>query len=597
MQRLSADALSARQRLILDGVAAGKSNGVLAQELGITLDGVKWHVSEMLGETGCRDRHELADWWRRERPPKAAPALLGLRRPASTAVAAAARIGFMLALTAVLSAGIYAGWTCRTATPVANIAAPGPLGNVAYVQADDIWVKALPGGEPHQITHGAPASAPKWSASGEWLSYRNADRKQVIRADGTDQREVAESAAWSPAADRFAYIAADGALLVEDADGGSRETFAGAVAGIRRRDILWAPDGTALAYAEDRRTGDAGVGAINESVLWRVAVGQQPVALYSSAGEEVKPGTKVTPALLPIYLTQAGGVLYFARLPGADTADGVVIEAVALDGHELRTFAGSAPTTLLYPSSISPDRSGQLAIVDGGGRESWTHKRLAVVSWQSGVVANLSDAAVAAADVAFSPDGRQIAYSAMPDAGGVASGDAVRDALALRRLWVRGRTGEREGAFSTTRQLTTDPSYRDEYPQWSSDGSQILFVRLDAQGRASLWKIRPTAALQQTSSRPSRPALRLPMRHGSGTSVTSPGTRCSLGGAQASRGSIPSAPSVLIRRQPDTLASWKSPGLDTPAFASARRKPPSSPTPAIRPPATPSAARPPISSR
>ena len=31
------------------------------------------------------------------------------------------------------------------------------------------------------------------------------------------------------------------------------------------------------------------------------------------------------------------------------------------------------------------------------------------------------------------------------------------------------------------RQLTNDPRYSDEEPQWSSDGSHILFARTDAQ--------------------------------------------------------------------------------------------------------------------
>ena len=35
--------------------------------------------------------------------------------------------------------------------------------------------------------------------------------------------------------------------------------------------------------------------------------------------------------------------------------------------------------------------------------------------------------------------------------------------------------------------MTDDPSYRDEWPQWSADGQHILFARLDVAGAASLW--------------------------------------------------------------------------------------------------------------
>ena len=51
-----------------------------------------------------------------------------------------------------------------------------------------------------------------------------------------------------------------------------------------------------------------------------------------------------------------------------------------------------------------------------------------------------------------------------------------------RRIVVAGTEGDPQ-----PRQLTDDPAYRDEYPRWSADGSHILFARLDAEDRASLW--------------------------------------------------------------------------------------------------------------
>ena len=51
------------QARILDGVAGGRTNAEIAAELGMTLDGVKWHVSRALSETGLSDRQSLARWW------------------------------------------------------------------------------------------------------------------------------------------------------------------------------------------------------------------------------------------------------------------------------------------------------------------------------------------------------------------------------------------------------------------------------------------------------------------------------------------------------------------------------------------------------
>ncbi|HWC31197.1 MAG TPA: helix-turn-helix transcriptional regulator [Dehalococcoidia bacterium] len=58
-----------RQRQVLDALVEGKSNVDIGQRLGITVDGAKWHVGELLAQTGCEDRQALARWWqeRRER--------------------------------------------------------------------------------------------------------------------------------------------------------------------------------------------------------------------------------------------------------------------------------------------------------------------------------------------------------------------------------------------------------------------------------------------------------------------------------------------------------------------------------------------------
>jgi hypothetical protein len=68
----------------------------------------------------------------------------------------------------------------------------------------------------------------------------------------------------------------------------------------------------------------------------------------------------------------------------------------------------------------------------------------------------------------------------------LAGNDGVRAALSQRKIWVMDtQTGGDLG--TNKRALTSDSAYRDEYPQWSADGREILFVRLDADDHASLW--------------------------------------------------------------------------------------------------------------
>jgi DNA-binding CsgD family transcriptional regulator len=62
---------SERQRLVLDAVTENKTNAEIAALLGITLNGAKWHVGELLGKTGLRDRQELASWWLTQRERRA----------------------------------------------------------------------------------------------------------------------------------------------------------------------------------------------------------------------------------------------------------------------------------------------------------------------------------------------------------------------------------------------------------------------------------------------------------------------------------------------------------------------------------------------
>src|SRR3990170_6428618 len=89
------DILTPREWEVLELLRQGLSNPEIAERLGISRDGVKFHVSEILGKLGVESRQEAAVWTAaadRERPwwaAAAAPlAFLG-KRWAATAAATA----------------------------------------------------------------------------------------------------------------------------------------------------------------------------------------------------------------------------------------------------------------------------------------------------------------------------------------------------------------------------------------------------------------------------------------------------------------------------------------------------------------------------
>jgi DNA-binding CsgD family transcriptional regulator len=59
--------LTKRQREVLRLIARGKTNFEIANELGISLDGAKWHIREIMARLGCDSREEAVAIWRAQR--------------------------------------------------------------------------------------------------------------------------------------------------------------------------------------------------------------------------------------------------------------------------------------------------------------------------------------------------------------------------------------------------------------------------------------------------------------------------------------------------------------------------------------------------
>src|SRR5262249_54025777 len=117
---------SAAQRRVLDGVAAGRTNAEIAAELGLSAETGKWHIAQLLAESGCEHRDALAAWWQRRRvPPTRIPF------PASGGRAAAVLVLAGLVLAAVFTGLALHGASSRGSSNAEQSGAAPPDSSAA----------------------------------------------------------------------------------------------------------------------------------------------------------------------------------------------------------------------------------------------------------------------------------------------------------------------------------------------------------------------------------------------------------------------------------------------------------------------------------
>jgi DNA-binding CsgD family transcriptional regulator len=470
--------LTPREQEVLGLLQLGLTNREIADRLEITSAGAAYHVSEILSKLDVTSREEAAALGprllarqRRFRLGAFLSALLpkpsfGLTlRLVGPGVIGAAGLGLVL-----LALGLVS-MQDREADPATTTADTG-LGKLAYVVDGDVWVKQLPDGPPSRLTSDGLNFGPVWSASGEWLLFQRREGAPediqyptwLSRSDGGSQRRLtAAKVAWSPAEDLLAYVDDDGVIVVEAPDGSGRRDLVSPGAESSLSSPVWSPDGTILAYVEStRREASTHLKVISSS-------GGSPRELLAHDG-----GQLIVQACSgdQRWLLVWRGAVISASLQ----ADGLQLWQVPLDGGG----AIDLRQALTYDDFVDPQPDGALvAIVQGGGRNAWENKALAVHA--SGADAALTPDGIAVSSPAWSPDGSKIAYVEAPDVLGVPGGDQAKAGLAKRRVWIA------DVSSSSVTQITWDETYRDERPTWSRDSKSLLMARLDGEGAASIW--------------------------------------------------------------------------------------------------------------
>ncbi len=137
---------TARQCEVLDLIARGKTNPEIAAELGISLAGVKWHVSEVLSILGVDSREEAGAYWRRRNAPLArGRRWLAALACAGTVKATAGAAG----VAAVAGAGLMVAGTWRDSAavghePVASVTNTSVTPQGPISPADMVTITSIP---------------------------------------------------------------------------------------------------------------------------------------------------------------------------------------------------------------------------------------------------------------------------------------------------------------------------------------------------------------------------------------------------------------------------------------------------------------------
>ena len=476
------DILTPRQWEVLELLREGLSNDAIGERLGISRDGAKYHVAEILSKLNLPTREAAAAWTPeaearpRSRARLAIPGVGGLvhlpfAKAAACVVLAAAVAGLGLLVFAVLA----------TRGDEDSGETSGPLGKLAFVQDGNLWVKELPGGTPRHLTNDGKASTPLWSPSGDWLLMNEA----VIRAGDGSSHAAPGCRTWSPSTDELVCTDPSGDWVLVSADGNRGQVISAqsllsiAPADSKLGTPELSPDRSKLAYAVNGPLDGAGVPAHRLSSLWVAdADGANAHPIVESNG------SADGGAVMVVGWTPDGTRILFSVALGFSAslaADGVQFYAIQPSGGSPVLLQNGMLRSKTLLGGFSP--TGTLAFTAGTGRETWTGKRVALLDVATGTARFLTDANDSAFSPAWSPDASKLAYVSAPDIGSVGGGDVAKAGAAKRKIWLINADG------SGRRALTEDAAYRDEWPLWSNDGSQLLIARIDGEGAASVWLV------------------------------------------------------------------------------------------------------------
>jgi Tol biopolymer transport system component len=395
--------------------------------------------------------------------------------------------------------GMLQKWALKTCISAASAAfalvtaANGQTLSIAYIANDDLWLRGGTDASARRLTHSGACKSPRFSADGSLIAFQDSDIVSVFSVPKADIVKVKiPQGEW-----RFIWSPTDNTLAV------------------------WNQSGLYLFSQRDSWAGEQIVkGGPRSMVLDAVSNndGQKLLVAMRNAGSNSGPdlGTIYTIDLqnrrqVSTLLTEPGSgfdlfgwsrdssTILFWKAPSFSSsmeADGLDLYAMSLPSREVRRLGNAR--TLVHRDVLhwSPDGGSLLLTLVGSGdgsglgRETWADRPLAEMNVLSGVMRIVSSPHTSTLFPAWSPSGDDIAFVQAPEG---------RGSMRERKVWIMRRYGTEK------RRLTSDNVYREEHPIWLSNET-ILFSRIDASYRASLWSVtKDGLSLAQVAELPALP--------------------------------------------------------------------------------------------
>ena len=198
--------LTPRQREVLELIARGRTNAEIGERLGLSLDGAKWHVREILSKLNLDSREQAADYWR------------NYQRPLTRLARTFAAISMPGALKVGLAGGAALGVAGIAVAAVIALRGGGDGGGT---------VSVAPGGSPASTSEDRQATAPAADCDIlNWYGNAVSDRGGTVRV-------LIEASAPGPCAFRgdLAVTISDAASLPADISGNPKSVAVNAELG------------------------------------------------------------------------------------------------------------------------------------------------------------------------------------------------------------------------------------------------------------------------------------------------------------------------------------------------------------------------------